>query len=92
MCFEKDELETLKDAKDELMLSIEDDVLYKFGEFYVKMNIDEATDILKDKRKQLKAQKVKTEEEINEIRDKLAMYKSTLYGKFGHDKINLEDE
>lgn len=82
----------MKDAKAEVELSIDDEVHYKFGEFYVKLSTEEAEGILKEKRKQLKQTKLSIEEEINQIRDKLAIYKSTLYGKFGHDRINLEDE
>lgn len=74
------------------MLSGEENIRHRFGEFYFVLPGDEVSQLIEKKREQLREKAEKIEEEINQIKDQLAIYKSTLYGKFGREKINLEDE
>ncbi|CCW63412.1 unnamed protein product [Phytomonas sp. EM1] len=84
-----DDIEKLDDAGTEVMIC--DSVKYVFGEAFVDLDPDRATELLEDEKTTLEKEKEGVEEELKELQSALGELKAQLYAKFG-SQIYLEDK
>jgi chaperonin cofactor prefoldin len=88
----KEQITALSDAKDEVELAIEDEARLKVGEVYMVMSQDEVVSSIESQIEKLENTQSNVQNELDKIITNIAAYKRELYGKFGTDNINLEDE
>merc|ERR1712157_415868 len=86
----KTRLERIDDASTELMMGNGDKVLIHLGDAFFESTEDEATDYCENEVEKYQNLVDDLEKEIDDILEKQASLKKTLYARFGTN-INLED-
>ncbi|GHP08032.1 hypothetical protein PPROV_000677400 [Pycnococcus provasolii] len=87
----KKKLEDLEEASNEIMISDEDNTKYLLGEVFVRVENDEADELIDNETERSKAEIEKLHEEMNQAKSKMEELKVVLYAKFGNN-INLEED
>lgn len=82
----------MNDAKEEVELAIEDEARLKIGEVYMVMSQDDVVASIESQMEKIEEKSAKLQNEHDTIVSNIAIYKRELYGKFGKDNINLEDD
>jgi chaperonin cofactor prefoldin len=85
-------LENLDDASNELILTDEDQVRVKVGDVVFHTEKDDVDAVIERETDATRAELERLEEESSETVRKMGELKDRLYGKFGRDSINLEED
>jgi chaperonin cofactor prefoldin len=85
-------LENLDDASNELILTDEDQVRVKVGDVFFHTEKDDVDAVIERETDATRAELERLEEESSETVRKMGELKDRLYGKFGRDSINLEED
>eukprot|EP00243_Klebsormidium_subtile_P004586 TRINITY_DN18677_c0_g1_i1.p1 TRINITY_DN18677_c0_g1~~TRINITY_DN18677_c0_g1_i1.p1 ORF type:complete len:129 (+),score=37.32 TRINITY_DN18677_c0_g1_i1:248-634(+) len=90
---EKALLENLEDASNEVMLADDDEpIRVKVGDVFFHMEKDDVEPVLLKETEVEEAELKSLVNESSEITRKMGELKDALYGKFGRDSINLEED
>jgi len=84
-------LEEIDDALTELELLDDPNVRLKFGECFIRCDVDSAKDYIEKVQETTKKEAVELKSAVEETQKKMNKLKSTLYGKFGNS-IQLEED
>eukprot|EP00744_Colponema_vietnamica_P008086 GILI01011558.1.p1 GENE.GILI01011558.1~~GILI01011558.1.p1 ORF type:complete len:126 (-),score=44.59 GILI01011558.1:81-458(-) len=85
----KSDIEKITDATDEIIIA--DDVKYVFGETFVAVDMDLATELLESKKTSLETELADRTQELEDLQKTVDKLKVQLYAKFG-SQIYLENE
>eukprot|EP00758_Cryptobia_borreli_P007630 Tbor_TRINITY_DN5317_c3_g1::TRINITY_DN5317_c3_g1_i16::g.4580::m.4580/K09550/PFDN4; prefoldin subunit 4 len=85
----KTDIDKIVDAADEIIIA--DDVKHVFGESFITMGCDEASDLLEQRKELLNKELAEFQAESDEIEKNMENLKGQLYAKFG-SHIYLENE
>uniref|UniRef100_A0A6B2LRB2 Prefoldin subunit 4 n=1 Tax=Arcella intermedia TaxID=1963864 RepID=A0A6B2LRB2_9EUKA len=85
------ELEDLKEAENEILVSDEEYVKYRIGEIYVSVPQSEAEEMIGKEAEKVEQQTQLISKEIDALKKIMAELKVQLYGRFGKS-INLEED
>ncbi|XP_055942308.1 prefoldin subunit 4-like [Argiope bruennichi] len=88
----ENELQALEDAEADLMLSMDKDkVPYRIGDVFAFISIDEAQQMLDEKKENVNLEAKALRDQQESIKQMMSDLKVQLYAKFGNN-INLEPE
>jgi len=84
------DLEDLREAENEILISEEELVKYRVGEIYVSVPQTTAEEMIAEETKQVEKQVDELTQQMDDIKQVMAQLKVKLYAKFGKS-INLEE-